>query len=68
MNKQYGFAVLAFPTGVSLSAGARAKITTEEGQSFVAVFDTVRRNMVTMDVPEEVNLGIGEQVRVVFME
>ncbi len=68
VNKQYGFAVLSFPRGVSLSAGARAKITTEEGQSFVTVFDTVRRNMVTMDVPEEVNLGIGEQVRVVFME
>lgn len=67
INKKYNFAIFALPRGTSVNAGSRVSVKTESGREFSSVIDTVRNNLVTMDVPKDLDMPIGETVQLSFV-
>ncbi len=68
VNKRYNFAIFALPRGTVVNAGSRVSVKTESGKGFSSVIDTVRNNLVTMDIPKELEMTIGETVQLSFVE
>ncbi len=67
INKKYNFAIFALPRGTTISAGSRVSVKTKSGREFSSVIDTVRNNLVTMDVPKDLDMPIGEIVQLSFV-
>ncbi len=68
INKKYNFAILGLPRGVLVKAGTRIRVIAGDGVEFDSVIDTVRKNLITLDVPKDLTLTIGDTVSVVLLE
>ncbi len=67
INTKYGFAIFAMDKSVQPHVGWHVRVELSDGKSFVGVIDTVRRNMVTMDIPKNIDIAIGDRVQIVVL-
>ncbi len=66
VNRKYDFAIFALPRSLVVHAGTRVLVRTEGGKEFSSVIDTVRNNLVTMDIPKDLEIAIGDTVQISF--
>ncbi len=67
INTKYNFAIFAVDRSVRPHVGWHVRVDLSGGKSFVGVIDTVRRNMITMDIPRDVEIAVGDRVQIVVL-
>ncbi len=66
LNRKYNFIIVALSQQIYPGSGWEVTVKTEDGKVFNSTVDTARRNMITMDIPKDLDLTIGDKVLVIF--